>query len=265
MKVTNFHMNRKEYTYFYTHKDEAPKGFWFWRNEAVKYFNLQPGEVIHHLMETEEQKIFNKNYYERWGFDLDGNMRYAIKMTKEEHDNYHSSLRKGKHNSKEHNQHVSESLKKFYQTPEGKLSQQKSRKGQWSREGAHEKQSEAIKKYFSNEENRKKLSETMKEFSFWTDGEHTVYQKECPEGWHKGQGTLKVNGEKREKNHPKFISRRLYSGKLLKCVETGELFDIYEPNFRKSKKVPGHAIDAANGIRNKAGGLHWVWVDEKEV
>lgn len=49
-------------------------------------------------------------------------MRYAIKMTKEEHDAYHVSLRKGKHNSKEHNQRVSESLKKFYKTPEGKLS-----------------------------------------------------------------------------------------------------------------------------------------------
>lgn len=250
--------------YFCKHKDEVPKDFWLWRNKAVKYFNLQKGEVIHHLIETEEQKEFNKKHYERWGFDFNGEMKFAVKMTKEEHDNYHSSLRKGKHNSKEHNQHVSESLKKFFQTPEGRLSQQKSREGQWSREGAHEKQSEALKNYFSKEENRKKLSETIKEFSFWTDGEHTVYQKECPEGWHKGRGSLKVNGEKRRKYHLKFISRRLHNGKLLKCIETGEFFDVYEPSFRENKKVPCHATDVANGIRNKAGGLHWVWVDKEE-
>ena len=257
-------MNRKEFMYYYTHRSEAPKGFWFWRNKAVKYFNLQKGEVIHHLMETEEQKLFNKEHYERWGFDLNGEMKYAVKMSKEEHDMYHVSLRKGKKNSEEHNRKCSEASKKLWENEEYRSNVLTHRAEYWKNEEAHKKQSNALKNYFSNSENRKKLSEIMKEFSFWTDGEHTVYQKECPEGWHKGQGTLKVNGEKRKKKHFQVINRRLYNDKLLKCIETGKLFDIYEPDFRKNKKVPSHAIDVANGKRNIAGGFHWMWVN-KEV
>ena len=259
-------MNQKQWKYKSRNLLPSEKEeFWFWRNKAVAYFNLQKGEVIHHLIDTEEHKKFNKENYERWGFDFDGNMKFCVKMTKEEHDEYHASLRKGKHNTPAHNKHVSESLKELYATPDGKKLQHESRLKQWSREGAHEKQSEALKNYFSKDDNRKKLSDIIKEFSFWTDGINTVYQKECPEGWHKGKGTLKVNGKKREEWHPKFISRRLYNGKLLKCVETGETFDIYEQDFRKNKKVPSHAIDVANGTRNKAGGLHWEWVqDNKE-
>jgi len=32
-----------------------PGGLFNFRNQAVKYFNLKKGEVIHHLRETEEQ------------------------------------------------------------------------------------------------------------------------------------------------------------------------------------------------------------------
>ena len=257
-------MNRKEFTYFYQHKAEAPKGFWFWRNKAVEYFNLQKGEVIHHLMETEEQREFNKKHYERWGFDFNGEMKFAVKMEKEEHDLYHASLRKGKKNSEEHKQKCSEASKKLWENQDYRNRVLTRRKDFWKKEEAHKHQSEALKNYFSSEENRKKLSDTMKGFSFWTDGTHTVYQKECPEGWHKGQGTLRVNGEKRGEIHREFINRRQHNDELLKCVETGELFDIYEKNFRKNKKVPTHAVEVADGKRNTAGGLHWVWV-KKEV
>jgi len=81
---------------------EKPKGIWNFRNKAVKYFNCKKGEVIHHLRETEEQRQFNDQYYERWGFDFDGEMKYAIKMTKEEHSNYHKCSEETKqkmHNS----------------------------------------------------------------------------------------------------------------------------------------------------------------------
>lgn len=137
------------------------KTFWYWRNKAIVYFDLKPGEVIHHLMETEEQKEFNRNYYERWGFDLNGEMKYCVKMTKIEHDNYHASLRKGKHNSKEHNKRVSESLKNFYKTKKGKEIINNSHNKCWENEENHRKQSERVKKYFSNPDNRKKLSESM--------------------------------------------------------------------------------------------------------
>ena len=59
------------------------------KNMAVGYFNITKGYVIHHLRETEEQRAFNDAHYERWGFDFDGIMKYAVKMTIEEHNNYH--------------------------------------------------------------------------------------------------------------------------------------------------------------------------------
>ena len=256
-------MDRKEYLYYCTHKLEAPKGLWYYRNEAVKFFNLKKGEVIHHLIDTPEQKKFNNEHYERWGFDLNGEMKYAIKMTTKEHDGYHASLRKGKKNTDEHKRKCSEASKKLWEDSDFRNRVLTHRADYWKDENAHKRQSEAIKRYFANEDNRKKLSDTMKDFSFWTDGEHTVYQRDCPDGWYRGYGTLKVNGEKREEHHPQFIKRRKHNNELLKCIETGELFDIYEVSFRKSR-VPSHAVDVADGKRNIAGGYHWCWVN-KEV
>ena len=43
--------------------------------------------VIHHLRDTEEQRNFNDTYYERWGFDLNGEMKYAVMITHREHVN----------------------------------------------------------------------------------------------------------------------------------------------------------------------------------
>ena len=51
-------MNVKEWKLLEKHGND-----WFWRNKAVKYFNLQRGQVIHHLRDTEEQRNFNDKYY----------------------------------------------------------------------------------------------------------------------------------------------------------------------------------------------------------
>jgi len=75
-------MNRKEWL-------KQEKKNWEWRNKAVKYFNGKKGDVIHHLMETEEQRNFNNLYYERWGFDLNGEMKYCSLMNYEDHLKYH--------------------------------------------------------------------------------------------------------------------------------------------------------------------------------
>ena len=241
-------MNRKEWKKL--SKDKKNKEFWFWRNKAVKFFNLQKGEVIHHLIETEEQKEFNKNYYERWGFDFDNVMKYCIKMTKEEHDNYHSSLRKGKHNTNEHNKKVSESLKKFYSTPEGKEVIKKSQEKRWSKKENHEKQSQTIKEYFSNEENRKKLSDSMKGLKLWTNGEKNVWAHECPDGY------VKAESPKKGKHwHQKSKIR------MIMCVETGEVLNVNEVKEKDLYNHTKHAADVANGKRKIAGGFHWEWVD----
>lgn len=220
--------------------------FWYWRNKAVEYFNLKKGEVIHHLMDTDEQKRFNREHYERWGFDFDGTMKYCVKMTKEEHDAYHVSLRKGKRNTPEHNKHVSESLKKLYATPEGKEIQKRCRENQWARDGAHEQQSNKLKEYFSDPENRKKLSESMKGLILWTDGNHKFWAKECPEGCWKAESPNKgkhLHGKRCRK---------------IRCIETQEVFWLYEVTDKYPKA--SHCRDVADGIRKISGGLHWEWV-----
>jgi hypothetical protein len=90
-------------------KEQRPN-FYFWRNKALKFFGIGSrtrGFVIHHLRDTEEQRNFNDAYYERWGFDFDDQMKYAVKMTVEEHQKYH---RKGQ--TKE----TSESIRKAIET-----------------------------------------------------------------------------------------------------------------------------------------------------
>ncbi len=55
--------------------DDDKKEFFYFRNLAVKELGLRKGYVIHHLRDTEEQRIFNDTYYERWGYDFDGETR----------------------------------------------------------------------------------------------------------------------------------------------------------------------------------------------
>lgn len=50
-------------------------------------------KVIHHLRDTEEQRNYNDEHYEFWGFNQDGTFeygKYVIFVTKEEHTNIHS-------------------------------------------------------------------------------------------------------------------------------------------------------------------------------
>lgn len=242
-------MNQKEWK----EKSKNPENraeFWYWRNKAVKYFDLKPGEVIHHLIETKEQKDFNKIYYERWGFDLNGEMKYCIKMTKEEHDEYHVSLRRGKHNTPEHNKKVSDSVKRFYETPEGELTKKKAKEKYWSRENAHEHQSEALKKYFSDENNRKKLSDTLKGVKLWTNGEIYTYAHECPDGFWKAESQ---NKGKTWTNSNKI--------RLIKCIETNEVLNVNEIRFKYPNAK--HAREVADGKRKTSDGYHWEWVDEE--
>lgn len=63
--------------------------------------------VIHHLRDTEEQRKYNDEHYEMWGFNEDGTFeygKYVIFVTKEEHTNIHKC-------SEETKQKMSESRK----------------------------------------------------------------------------------------------------------------------------------------------------------
>lgn len=56
-------------------------------------YNQDPNAVvIHHLRDTEEQRKYNDEYYELWGYNLDDTFeygKYVIFITKEEHSEIH--------------------------------------------------------------------------------------------------------------------------------------------------------------------------------
>lgn len=85
-------MNQKEWKELSRRKkDDRPADLFYYRNLAAKLlgYKRNSGLVIHHLRETEEQRNFNDKYYERWGIDFDGNLKYTVLLTREEHKELH--------------------------------------------------------------------------------------------------------------------------------------------------------------------------------
>jgi len=140
------------------------------RNKAVKYFNLQKGEVIHHLRETEEQRNFNDQYYERWGFDFDGNMKYAIKMSNSNHTIYHNKVgsmgMKNKTFSEQWKKEQSERGKKRFKNPIER-----------------EKVSKRFKGIPKTKEHNKKNSEALMGMKLFNNSIINIRAKECPKGF----------------------------------------------------------------------------------
>ena len=71
---------------------------WAWYNKATSIqkslqFNPNPKATVkHHLRNTEEQRKYNDEHYEMWGFNLDGTFeygKYIIFITPEEHNAIH--------------------------------------------------------------------------------------------------------------------------------------------------------------------------------
>lgn len=65
-------------------------------HRLMKKFNITNGTnktEVHHLRDTEEQRLYNDTYYERWGFNEDGTFeygKYVIFVTREEHSKIHT-------------------------------------------------------------------------------------------------------------------------------------------------------------------------------
>jgi len=86
-------MNQKEWKILSKQKKEnRPKNLFYYRNLAEKIlgYKRNSGLVIHHLRNTEKERNFNDMYYERWGIDFDGKLKYTILITIEEHKLLHS-------------------------------------------------------------------------------------------------------------------------------------------------------------------------------
>lgn len=60
---------------------------------SLKYNSNPKATQVHHLRDTEEQRKYNDEHYEFWGFNQDGTFeygKYVIFVTKEEHLNIHT-------------------------------------------------------------------------------------------------------------------------------------------------------------------------------
>ena len=98
-----FAMNRKEWKKF-CKVDKAKAHYWYnkvTKKRISKEFELLEScdvdaKVIHHLRDTEEQRKYNDEHYEMFGFEIDENGdevfnygKYVVFWTKEHHDEYH--------------------------------------------------------------------------------------------------------------------------------------------------------------------------------
>ena len=92
-----YKMNQKEWKHL-CRTDKSLVDFTHYNNtrklqKSLQYNSDPNAKVIHHLRDTEEQRKYNDEHYEFWGFNEDGTFeygKYVIFVTKEWHNNYHS-------------------------------------------------------------------------------------------------------------------------------------------------------------------------------
>lgn len=165
-------MNYKEYK---KDEDNHVKGIHYWANKcrqiqkSLKY-NPDPNATVrHHLRDTEEQRKYNDEHYEMWGFEIDENGnehfeygKYIIFVTHDEHSKIHGVCEETRKKLSEANKGRS------FWTDERRLQYIEHNKGNTYAKGrkqsdeAKKKISEAHKGKILSDEHRKKLSEAHK-------------------------------------------------------------------------------------------------------
>lgn len=173
-------MNRKEWKEFC--KIDS-KTAYFWYNKARKKLLSKEFEsdertdlcanTIHHLQETEEQRKYNDEHYEMFGFELDENGnehfeygKYVVFWTKEHHNTYH-------HESEYTRKKLGDAIKRRWQDKtyrEANSGENHHWYGKHHSEESIKKMSDAKKQYYKDnpvsEETRERISKSNK-------GKHT--------------------------------------------------------------------------------------------
>jgi hypothetical protein len=158
-------MNRKEWV------ASKCRHKYFWYNKArkiqrsLKYNTDSSAIVIHHLRDTEEQRKYNDEHYEMFGFEIDENGnehfeygKYVVFWTEDYHSRYHAQ-------SEETRKKISESNKNNYPY-ERRLKVSKVHKNKTVSKETREKLSIAGKNRSpASAETRKKLSENNARFN----------------------------------------------------------------------------------------------------
>lgn len=164
-------MNRKEWKEF-CKLDKGKAHYWY--NKArkkllSKEFESDPrtdkdAKVIHHLRDTEEQRKYNDEHYEMFGYVVDENGNeqfnygdYVVFWTQDHHREYH-------HVSEETRKKLSESLKGIPRTDAWRQHASESNKGKHNYTEEQKLQiSNSVKEYYMQEGSREKTSKTTKE------------------------------------------------------------------------------------------------------
>lgn len=121
--------------------------------KSLKYNPDPKATVRHHLRDTEEQRKYNDEHYEMWGFNLDGTFeygKYMIFMTEEDHIAIHNqsdetkAKRKETLNTPETKKKLSDAGKRVWLDKDYRSSMCKKRKLQWT-EDRKNKKSESMR------------------------------------------------------------------------------------------------------------------------
>ena len=119
-------------------------------------YNPDPNAVvIHHLRDTEEQRKYNDEHYELWGFNEDDTFeygKYVIFVTKEEHNHYHKD-------SDETKEKKRAAQIKRYESPEERRKASEKQKGKFVSDEARKKMSNAQKGKHRSEKTKEILRE----------------------------------------------------------------------------------------------------------
>lgn len=163
-------MNQKEWKQF-CKIDKAKAHYWY--NKVTKkrisrdFEQLEncdvDAKVIHHLRDTEEQRKYNDEHYELFGFEIDENGnesfnygKYVVFWTKEHHNEYHQC-------SEETRKKRSDSLKGIPRTDEWRKKLSDSNKGKTIPDEQRKQISESVSNLWKSEEYRERHSKATKE------------------------------------------------------------------------------------------------------
>jgi hypothetical protein len=173
---------------------------WDCKSRAIQkslVYNSNPEATTrHHLMDTPEQIAYNKEYYEMWGFDLDGTFeygKYIIFCTEEEHRSIWHNV-SGEKNPMYGKHHSKETLEKLKTLNKHKVSEETKRKHS---ENAKGEKNPMYGKHHSDE-TKQKISESLSGES------HPMYGKHYTED-HNLKISLALTGKEFSEEHKQHL------------------------------------------------------------
>lgn len=166
---------------------------------SLQFNEDKTATVIHHLRDTEEQRKYNDEYYEFWGFNQDGTFeygKYVIFVTKEEHDKLHSDSEETRENkrlaqikrfeSSEERRKISEANKNKVVSEETRKKISDSKKGKPRSEKTKEILREKCSGWHHTDEARQKISDAGKGREFSEESRNKIskaLKEKYASGW----------------------------------------------------------------------------------